>query len=1223
MTLFGRLTRLLPLAANPLAMAALALTSLLALTSCGGAADADSRSVPQTLSFAQPADLTYGTLPATLAAASTSGLAVTFATATPAVCSVSGNVVTIVTTGNCTLVASQEGNAVYAAAPPQTKSFAVRPAPQTLTFISPGNQIFGAAPAALVATSTSGLAVSFASTTPNVCAVTGTTVVLLAVGDCTVEARQPGNTLYAAATPVARSFAVAAALLAQTITFASPGNQTLGTAPPVLAASASSGLPVSLSSLTPAVCTVAGTTLTLASAGNCTLAASQAGNATYAAATTVMNTFAVAARSQIITFASPGTQGLASPTLALVASASSGLSVGFASTTPNVCTVSGSTLALLAVGNCTVNASQAGDATYTAAPLVSNTFAVTLSAQTISFAAPGNQTLGTAPAALVASASSGLPVTLASTTSAVCTVSGSTLTLVAAGTCTLSASQAGNAAFAAATAVINSFAVAKAAQTITFNSPGSQTLGVAPPALVASSSSGLSVTLASTTPSTCSVNGTTLTLIAAGTCIVDASQAGNNTYAAAVTVSRVITIAAAPLTAQTISFTAPATSQTLGTAPGALVATASSGLVVSFASTTPSTCSVNGSTLALIAAGTCMVDASQAGNGTYAAAPTVTRVFTIVQAAQTISFVSPGAQIVGATVALSASSSSLLVVSFTSTTPGVCTVSGSTLSLVAAGTCSIDANQAGNTIYAAATTVTRAFSVSAAPLTPQTITFNSPGNQTLGTAAPALVATASSGLVVSFASATAGVCTVSGNTLTLVSIGTCTIDASQAGDATYSSAPTVTRSFAVAGAPQTISFTGPALNQTLGFAPGPLVAAASSGLVVSFASATPLTCSVSGNTLTLLSAGNCSVDASQAGSSFYAAAPTVTRVFTISQASQTITFSSPGSQVLGTSPALIASASSGLPVSFSSTTLAVCTVSGNTLTLLSAGNCTIVASQAGNASFSAAAPVSNTFAVTQAAQTISFNSPGRQVLDKPTPFAAPAALVATATSGLTVSFASTTPAICSASGTALTLLGSVAGTCTIVASQAGDATYAAAAPVTQSFAVAVELFANGGFAAAPNDWSTPATAWLAAASGYTRSSDSHSGGFSAQLASPALNAAVLLQNSADQGGRPALVPGTTPVLTFWAKGFAGTTGNVLFALRYLDGIGNIKATSGNQFFQAQINPNTWTKITYTLPGGVPAGAVAAFIEFSQAIGPIDISNLAGAVLIDDVSLQVP
>lgn len=162
-------------------------------------------------------------------------------------------------------------------------------------------------------------------------------------------------------------------------------------------------------------------------------------------------------------------------------------------------------------------------------------------------------------------------------------------------------------------------------------------------------------------------------------------------------------------------------------------------------------------------------------------------------------------------------------------------------------------------------------------------------------------------------------------------------------------------------------------------------------------------------------------------------------------------------------------------------------------------------------------------------------------------------------------------------------------------------------------------FANGGYEVAGA--TTPAASWLQAASGYSRSADAHTGSFSAQLASPAFNAAVMLQNSIDQGGLAPLTVGDSPVLTFWAKGTAGGTGNALFALRYLDGTGNIKANSGNVFFHTSINPTTWTQITYSL-GAVPAGATAAFIEFSQGIGPIEAGLPAGRVLVDDLYLGV-
>ena len=83
------------------------------------------------------------------------------------------------------------------------------------------------------------------------------------------------------------------------------------------------------------------------------------------------------------------------------------------------------------------------------------------------------------------------------------------------------------------------------------------------------------------------------------------------------------------------------------------------------------------------------------------------------------------------------------------------------------------------------------------PQLPQTITFGALSNQTLGTAPFPLNATASSGLAVTFASNTASVCTVSGVTVTLVSVGTCSITASQPGNSTYAAATPVTQTFTI------------------------------------------------------------------------------------------------------------------------------------------------------------------------------------------------------------------------------------------------------------------------------------------------------------------------------------------------------------------------------------------------------------------------------------------
>jgi hypothetical protein len=86
----------------------------------------------------------------------------------------------------------------------------------------------------------------------------------------------------------------------------------------------------------------------------------------------------------------------------------------------------------------------------------------------------------------------------------------------------------------------------------------------------------------------------------------------------------------------------------------------------------------------------------------------------------------------------------------------------------------------------------------------------------------------------------------------------------------------------------------------------------------------------------------------------------------VAASTQTITFTNPGAQKVGAQVSLTASASSGLPVTLTSTTANVCMVNSSTgvASLLTTGTCSITASQAGNATYAAATPVTDNFSVT-------------------------------------------------------------------------------------------------------------------------------------------------------------------------------------------------------------------------------------------------------------------
>jgi hypothetical protein len=343
--------------------------------------------------------------------------------------------------------------------------------------------------------------------------------------------------------------------------------------------------------------------------------------------------------------------------------------------------------------------------------------------QTISFTsvAPAGATVGGPTYNVTATATSGLPVTLAidASAAAVCTIAGSTVSFIGTGTCVIDANQAGSAIFAPAPQVQQSFAVTKGSQTISFTStaPAGATVGGPTYNATASATSGSPVTLTidASAAAVCTIAGSTVSFIGAGTCVINANQAGDANYEAAPQVQQSFPVGKA---LQTISFTSTAPSGAVVGGPTYNVtATATSGLAVSFAIDASATavCSIAGATVSFIGAGTCVINANQPGDAQYAPAPQVQQSF-IVKGTQTITFTSaapPAAVYQGPTYNVTATATSGLAVSFTidASATTVCSIAGSTVSFIGTGTCTVNANQAGNASFVAAPQVQQSFTV--------------------------------------------------------------------------------------------------------------------------------------------------------------------------------------------------------------------------------------------------------------------------------------------------------------------------------------------------------------------------------------------------------------------------------------------------------------------------------------------------------------------------------
>ena len=185
---------------------AIALGCAALISGCGGGGGSSNAGVEQTIAFdfagGQPIAVPPAVATKKMSATASSNLPVTYASNTPDICSVSGDVVSFLKAGECSVTASQAGGNGYAPAS-QKQLFVIPKQPQLIMFRNPGSQPLDSTPVALAATSNiPNHAVTFSTTTPTVCTVSGTTMTKVADGICAVTATQAGDDIYAATTVV-------------------------------------------------------------------------------------------------------------------------------------------------------------------------------------------------------------------------------------------------------------------------------------------------------------------------------------------------------------------------------------------------------------------------------------------------------------------------------------------------------------------------------------------------------------------------------------------------------------------------------------------------------------------------------------------------------------------------------------------------------------------------------------------------------------------------------------------------------------------------------------------------------------------------------------------------------------------------------------------------------------------------------------------------------------
>lgn len=229
---------------------------------------------------------------------------------------------------------------------------------------------------------------------------------------------------------------------------------------------------------------------------------------------------------------------------------------------------------------------------------------------------------------------------------------------------------------------------------------------------------------------------------------------------------------------QVINFKYPG-GNTLLNGPTVLSATATSGLEVSYRTGTPATCTVAGNQLTLVSAGECLVIASQGGgagsdNVKWAAADDVSQLFNVLKKAQVPAGAPTSAVLLAAsdTVDLPKVTDGNLPVTYASTSPGVCTVNASTLTLKSTGICTLLATAPEDAQHAALS----AAGMIVVDATPPMLV------QTSGKVQHVTLASVNAGgQALSYVSATPSVCAVNGRDLQLLAKGSCQLTASAAG----------------------------------------------------------------------------------------------------------------------------------------------------------------------------------------------------------------------------------------------------------------------------------------------------------------------------------------------------------------------------------------------------------------------------------------------------------
>ena len=417
--------------------------------------------------------------------------------------------------------------------------------------------------------------------------------------------------------------------------------------------------------------------------------------------------------------------------------------------------------------------------------------------------------------------------------------------------------------------------------------------------LSASGGSGTGITTYSVSGTGCSLGGTNNNILSStqiGTCVVTAANPGDATYLAA-TSSSVSFVFTAVTQSPAVTIGSTNLSIQLGST-GTLVANGGSGTGAYAFTTTSAGCTISSSTVSRTTAGTCVVILTKAASGLYLASTSVPVTFTFAaltaQAKLVISNTARSANLKSSFTLATSGGSGLGAVTYVisggtaGTLGSMCVLAGTTLTATQAGTCIVIATKAANGIYSAVSSAALTFTFTKIS---QVITFNAVVAMVVGGSNQSLVAVSNAGVLypVTFVATPASICTIIAGTINAVAGGTCSVTASQAGDATYTAAPNVIKTVAITQSQPTLLISNTALAGVVGTA---FTVTTSGGSVAGTRSVvtTSSGCTVSGMKVSRTTAGTCSVVANNSANGIYSKASSIPVVITFTAKVSTSSF---------------------------------------------------------------------------------------------------------------------------------------------------------------------------------------------------------------------------------------------------------------------------------------------------------------------------------------------